>query len=236
VLTVSADAEVVESRLTAGLLKCPRGGCGGVLGPWGRARSRRVEMGPTERGKDVEVTPRRGHCRSCSRTVVLLACGFVARRMDCGAVIGAALGLSATGRGYRKIAKDLGRPASTVRGWLTAARRESARVWELSARLAVVLVGDAARVVPKGGGSPVARYVAAGAALAQAVGLVWKASPPGWLDTVTAARWCRALGPGPDPQHESAPGGGLFGGAGWMSGLGTARPPPGGPLGGPDAG
>ncbi|MGH9088630.1 MAG: helix-turn-helix domain-containing protein [Acidimicrobiales bacterium] len=42
----------------------------------------------------------------------------LARRRDAVAVIGAGLVAKANGAGHRRIAEALGRPASTVRGWL----------------------------------------------------------------------------------------------------------------------
>lgn len=49
---------------------------------------------------------------------MLLPVGLLARRRDEAAVIGAGLAAAARGRGYRWIARRLGRPADTVRGWL----------------------------------------------------------------------------------------------------------------------
>ena len=54
----------------------------------------------------------------CARTHVLVAESWLARRADAVSVIGAALLAKATGLGHRRIAVSLGRPASTVRGWL----------------------------------------------------------------------------------------------------------------------
>jgi hypothetical protein len=69
----------------------------------------------------------------------LLTSGFVARRMDSGAVVEEALELAARGWGCRRIAARLGRPCSTVRGWVAAARRESGPVWDLASALTAVL-------------------------------------------------------------------------------------------------
>jgi len=52
---------------------------------------------------------------------------MLARRADAGRVIGAALAARAAGVGHRPIAFALGRPPSTVRGWL---RRFAARAEE----------------------------------------------------------------------------------------------------------
>lgn len=53
-------------------------------------------------------------------THVLLAVSCLLRRADGVDVIGAALRAKASGEGHRPIAARLGRPVSTVRGWLRA--------------------------------------------------------------------------------------------------------------------
>jgi hypothetical protein len=62
---------------------------------------------------------------------VLLAESWLPRRADAVSVIGAALLAKASGLGHRPIAASLGRPASTVRGWLRrfTALAEEIRVW-----------------------------------------------------------------------------------------------------------
>lgn len=105
---VGIDAVEVDRRLRAGELGCP---CGGGLSPWGHARSRTVL------GVGV-LRPRRGRCGACRVTHVLLAVSCLLRRADGVDVIGVALRLKATGHGHRPIAARLGRPVSTVRGWL----------------------------------------------------------------------------------------------------------------------
>src|SRR5262249_830091 len=99
-------------------------------------------------------------------------------RADTVAVIGSALVGKAGGHGHRVIAARLGRPASTVRGWLRrfAARAEPARA--AFTALAGTLVVDA--VLPGPVGSGVAGAVAAGGAAAAGC----------------ARRFCRALGAG----------------------------------------
>jgi hypothetical protein len=110
VVMVGSDVVEVERRLRAGELACP---CGGSLAPWGHARARLV------RGVG-DLRPRRGRCGSCSVSHVLLAVSCLLRRADGVDVIGAALRAKAIGAGHRPIAVALGRPASTVRGWLRA--------------------------------------------------------------------------------------------------------------------
>ena len=137
VLTVNGDRDVVERQLLSGGLCCPS--CGGVLGGWGNAAERwiRVLDGP-----DVVLVPRRSRCRACGGTHVLLPARFLSRRADAGAVIGRALEEKASGSGHRVIALALGRPASTVRGWLRALARNAGRVRERFTALAAGLVTD----------------------------------------------------------------------------------------------
>jgi hypothetical protein len=126
VMVGTAQGEV-DRRLVAGELACP---CGGALRPWGHARSRVV------RGVGV-LRPRRGRCVACRVTHVLLAVSCLVRRADGVEVIGAALTAKAGGQGHRRIAARLGRPVSTVRGWLRAFAGRAAAV---RAALAVLLV------------------------------------------------------------------------------------------------
>jgi hypothetical protein len=123
-LMVDTDSVLVERLLRVGELFCPP--CGGVLRPWGHARWRscRLESG------DVRYRPRRAICGSCAKTHVLLSTAWLLRRGDGVSVIGSALLAKAAGGGHRSIAATLGRPESTVRGWLRrfGARAEEVRV------------------------------------------------------------------------------------------------------------
>ena len=173
-LTVNADRCVVERQLGGGELGCPS--CGGVLARWGNGTERRVRM---LGGPDVRLCPRRARCRGCGRTHVLLPAWCLARRADAGEVIGLALEAKAAGDGHRVIAGRLGRPASTVRGWLRALARRAERVRSVFTALAVSLVTDPP--LPAPAGSPAADAVAAVAAAAAAAARV-----PG---VGTVARW-----------------------------------------------
>ncbi|MDJ0358587.1 hypothetical protein [Paenarthrobacter sp. PH39-S1] len=118
-LTVNDDACAVESDLLGGGLSCPD--CSGVLGPWGSARGRLLRHGTGTGLALVAHRPRRARCRGCKVTHVLLDWALAARRADTAEVIAAAIGAKiAAGWGHRPIAAWLGRPASTVRGWLRA--------------------------------------------------------------------------------------------------------------------
>lgn len=140
---VGTDRAEVERALVSGQLACPS--CQGVLAPWGYARSR------SSRGPDgtVKHRPRRARCTECRGTHVLLARVWLWRRADAVSVIGAVLEAKAAGAGHRSIATGLGRPVSTVRGWL---RRFAARAEQVRAeftRLLLALDPLAAPVAPR---------------------------------------------------------------------------------------
>ena len=164
-LTVNGDSGVVERQLGDGELACPS--CGGVLGGWGNGVTRRVRQLD---GPDEIVTPRRSRCRGCRATHVLLPARLLSRRADAGAVIGRALEAKASGSGHRVVAGLLGRPESTVRGWLRALARNAVRVRERFTSLAASLVTDPP--LPAPAGSPAADAVAAVAAAAAAAVLL----------------------------------------------------------------
>lgn len=159
-ITVEVDAVIVEQRLVAGELACP--GCGGVLTGWGRGRLRRLR-GPAE---VVDVRPRRARCASCGVTHMLLPASALVRRADLAVVVGAGLELKAAGWGHRRIAERLGRPVSTVRGWLRCWSRRAGRVAGVFTSLLVALSDDPAGVLPLPGASAFADAVAAVAGFA----------------------------------------------------------------------
>jgi len=120
VLMVGTDRGAVEADLLGGLLACPA--CGGTLGPWGHARVRVLRR---RDGQEDRLRPRRGRCRGCEKTHVLLPDEAFLRRRDEGTVIGEAIEAKAAGEGHRRIAVGLGVPAWRVRRWL---RRFAERV------------------------------------------------------------------------------------------------------------
>ncbi|HYY79896.1 MAG TPA: helix-turn-helix domain-containing protein [Actinomycetes bacterium] len=190
-LTVGKDGAAVERRLAQGRLACP--GCGQRLGPWGYARPRVLrEQGVARR----RLRPRRARCAGCGRTHVLLPVSVLVRRADAAVVIGAALVVKAAGWGHRQIAVWLGRPASTVRGWL---RRFAVQAEPLRAAFTMLLCElDPDPEVPEPAGSAVADAVVAILAAAGAVGrrwpgLVFGLSP--W-EVAAAVTGGRLLGPG----------------------------------------
>ena len=145
--TVNADRCVVERQLAGGELACPS--CGGVLARWGNGVARLVRVLD---GPDVELVPRRSRCRGCGVTHVLLPAWCLARRADAGEVIGRGLEAKAAGAGHRVIAGRLGRPASTVRGWLRALAARAEQVRSVFTALAASLVTDPPLPAPAGAG------------------------------------------------------------------------------------
>jgi hypothetical protein len=104
---------------------------------------------------------------------VLLPAQLLSRRADAGAVIGAALEAAAGGAGHRKIAAGLGRPPSTVRGWL---RRFAGRAEEVRVFFTVLLARTSPDpVMPAGAAGLVAAAVSAVAGAAAAVAQRWPA-------------------------------------------------------------
>jgi hypothetical protein len=143
-LSIAITPERVEAALAAGELACPT--CSGPLSPWGFARSRDVRL-----AHDVRpLTPRRARCVGCETTHVLAPSWMVPRRRDGVQVIGEALRLAAGGVGHRRIARELGRPEGTVRGWLRAARRRAQSLRACATRRMVSLDPEPVAVIPAG--------------------------------------------------------------------------------------
>jgi len=191
-MTVGVDRSAVETALCGGGLGCPVVGCGGRLAPWGWARARGVRG----EGDRVRLRPRRSVCVGCRRTQVLLPASVLLRRADAVTVIGAALLAKAGGWGHRRVAARLGRPASTVRGWL---RRITAVADRVLAVLAAVAAELGAEFVPPAPTTePVAAVVELVGALARAAARQLGGSCSPWrLAAVVSGG--RLLGPnGPD--------------------------------------
>lgn len=168
VLTVGADVEDVDVRLRAGRLGCPD--CAGVLAPWGWARTRRVRLGVASAAAE-SITPRRGRCGGCGGTHVLVPVSTLERRADGADVVGAALLARAEGLGYRRIAVRVGRPISTVRGWLSRMSSNAERVRVAFTLLRHRVEDDPGPLSPAG--SALADAVAAIGAAAAAVRRAW---------------------------------------------------------------
>jgi hypothetical protein len=181
VLIVENDPAKVEADLAGGRVACPR--CGDVLAPWSFARRRfaRTETGP------AQLRPRRARCRRCAKTHVLLPDVLLYRRVDTISVIGRALTAAARGAGCRRAAVLVGRPLSTVRGWLRRARAVAAKV-------AVHFTIWAHRLDPNLGplapaGSPLADAVGAIGAAARAASLRFGPRPAwSWASALSGGR------------------------------------------------
>jgi len=195
VLTVNGDRDAVETQLAGGELECPL--CSGLLTGWGTAVPRRVRQlaGDDGQVRGEVVTPRRSRCRGCGATHVLLPVQCLLRRADAAAVIGTALEKNAAGAGHRKIARVLGRPAATVRGWL---RRFTVRAEPVRAFFTVLLaVTSPDPVMPAAARGAVADAVSAVAGAAAAVAERWPqiGEVPVWA-AASAASGGRLLAPG----------------------------------------
>ncbi len=143
-LSIAITQERVETALAAGELVCPT--CSGPLSPWGFACSREIRMRDGARS----LTPRRARCGSCETTHVLSPSWLVPRRRDGAEVIGEAMRLAVGGDGHRVIARQLGRPEGTVRGWLRAARARAGGLQACATRWLVTLDPEPGAVSPAG--------------------------------------------------------------------------------------
>lgn len=178
-LTVNHDGSSVESDLAGGRLACP--GCLGVLRPWGWARERLIRHGTGAGRFLVRHRPRRGRCGGCAATHVLLETGLAARRADAAAVIAAAVeAKTATGQGHRRIAAVLGRPASTVRGWLRMFAASAGPIAEVFTALAHRDGADAAGLWPAPAPTSAGRALAAVAAYAGVLAARFSVATVAW--------------------------------------------------------
>ena len=113
---VLRTGESVEDLVSTGNTSCP--GCGGALRKWGWARWRVVRDVNGEWG----LRPSRVRCGDCGVTHVVLPAEVLVRRRDAMAVVGRAWRSFADGSGARRVARALGVPMETVRGWLRRLR------------------------------------------------------------------------------------------------------------------
>jgi hypothetical protein len=162
-LIVCVEQALVEAELVGGLLGCPL--CCGVLGPWGHGRERVLRCSAGDR----LLRPRRARCRGCEGTHVLLPAMGLLRRRDEVSVIGAAIEAKVAGEGHRPIAKRLGVPKDTVRGWLRGFAERAERIRVHFTRWAVALDPELGAVLPAGSGIADALEVIAVAARAWAL-------------------------------------------------------------------
>lgn len=131
-----SELTTTATSLADGTISCPHDGCGGALGPWGSARERSVRLPD---GRHERHRPLRARCRRCRRTQVVAEPRSLPRRADAVETVGAALLAAVDGAGYQTVARQLGRPATTVRGWLQRARMNSESVRQLATRWVLAL-------------------------------------------------------------------------------------------------
>ncbi|MGW1365345.1 helix-turn-helix domain-containing protein [Streptomyces chartreusis] len=118
------------------------------------------------------------------------------RRADAAEVIGAGLELAAAGWGCRRIAERLGRPMTTVRGWLRCWSRRAGRTAAVFTAWLVALADDPASVLPAPAGTAARDAVSAAVGFAVAArARLGKLKVPTWL-LVSAAGQGRLLAPG----------------------------------------
>jgi len=146
-LIVCAEQVGVEAELVGGLLGCPS--CRAVLGPWGHGRERVLRC----LSGDRLLRPRRGRCRGCLGTHVLLPDLCLSRRQDEVSVIGMAIEAKVAGSGFRSIAGRLGARAGTVRGWLRRFDERAELIRTHFTRWAVVLDPELGPILPAGSGA-----------------------------------------------------------------------------------
>ena len=187
-LIVENNPAKVEADLVEGRAACPA--CGGVLARWSFARRRfvRTESGPTE------LRPRRARCRDCAKTQVLLPDVLLCRRVDTVAVVGRALTAAGGGASCRRAAMLVGRPLTTVRGWLRRARAVAAQLAVHFTVWAHRLDANLGPIAPSG--SALADALAAIGAAARAASL--RFARPAWS-------WASALSGGMLISNTSSP-------------------------------
>ncbi|MFG3205301.1 helix-turn-helix domain-containing protein [Streptomyces sp. NPDC048192] len=118
------------------------------------------------------------------------------RRADVVEVIGAGLELAAAGWGARRIAEQLDRPTTTVRGWLRCWSRRAGQTAAVFTAWLVALADDPASVMPAPVGSVIADAVCAVTGFAFAArARLGMLKVPTWL-LVSAACHGRLLAPG----------------------------------------
>lgn len=179
-LIVDADVEVVEAGLRSGRIGCP--GCGCPVAPRGHARLRAVRFaaGGGRPPELVWLAPRRACCRGCGAWHVLLPDLCLCRRRDAVEVIGRALEAKAAGAGHRPIARELGLPETTVRGWLR-------RAGVLAEAIRAHFVRWAFAIEPTGAGAR-----AAGAGVAGAVEAIGRCARAASLRVAARSPWALA--------------------------------------------
>jgi ribosomal protein S27AE len=114
---VLRPGEALDNLVAAGNASCPR--CAGPLRRWGQARWRVVRDAGAG---DHRFRPKRVRCGDCGITQVVLPADVLVRRRDPVQVVGEAWRSFAAGAGSRQVARQIGLPTGTVRGWLRRLR------------------------------------------------------------------------------------------------------------------
>ena len=119
---------------------------------------------------------------------MLLGIGLAARRADSAAVIAAAIAAKTVeGIGHRLIAARLGRPVSTVRGWLRAFAVSAASIMEVFTALVHRDAPDAAAVWPGPASTTPGQAASAVMAYAQVLGARFGVATVAWHTAGLAA-------------------------------------------------
>lgn len=205
-ITVTVDAPSVESSLRLGVMECPA--CPGRLASWGWARVRVVRDGYGGAVSGVRVQPRRARCRECGITQVLLDDRFASRRADAASVIAFAIERNvALGEGVRKIAALVGRPFTTVRGWVRAFAGAAPVIGDRFALLVHTSAGDTAAMWPTPTHTPSGRALSLLEAYAQTVTARLNIVTVAWQKVALVVAHARLFQPtfwGSALQHEPA--------------------------------
>jgi hypothetical protein len=177
---------------------CPE--CGAATWRWGRFPRH------LRRDSDRLIWAPRMCCTGCGKTQALIPWFVLPWRWDEVSVIGRAMELAAQGWGHRRIAAVLGRPPTTVRGWLRRIRRCADQVsaallaaavawgwssWEMPTLALPRLVAAVAALSQewrrrRGPGEPwwVANFIAGGGLLAtNRSSLLARSRTSGWMAT-----------------------------------------------------
>jgi hypothetical protein len=121
---VLRPGDSIDDLVAGGSRLCPS--CGGGLRRWGQARWR-VVRGPAAGGG---FRPPRVRCADCGVTQVVLPADVLVRRRDATVVVGRAWRHFAAGEGAYRVARLLGLPMETVRGWLRCLRARTRVMFE----------------------------------------------------------------------------------------------------------
>ena len=185
------DTGAARRALDRRLLRCPD--CREPLKPWGRTRERTVRG---RGGAKATFRPDRGRCTGCGATHVILGAGLLPRRAYAAGLIGRALVSSAAGHGHRAVARDLGIPDGTVRGWIRRARRSAGQLREAGVRAVVAL--DPELLPARALADPLASAFDALSAAAAAIGNRFGLHDAGWWERITVLTCGRLLSQSPD--------------------------------------